>query len=163
MSGLTKKALAEALKVQIKEKDLAQISVSDLTSLCGIKRQTFYYHFKDIYDLLKWLYKNEVLKDFDDFSNLSWQEYYLCIFSYVKSNKELVIKTYNSIAKDYFQNFIEYKINQFMTKVIDELTSKKNISEENKSYLANYYKNVLIGTLKDWVYDGMVEDPNSVI
>ena len=60
MSELTKKALAVSLKKLLSKKELSKITISNITDECGVNRQTFYYHFKDIYDLLEWIYKNEV-------------------------------------------------------------------------------------------------------
>ena len=54
MSNLTKSALEASLKKMLLEKPLDKITISDLTSDCGISRMAFYYHFKDIYDLVEW-------------------------------------------------------------------------------------------------------------
>ena len=54
MSQVTKKALAAALKDQLLKKPLHKITINDITEECGINRMTFYYHFKDIYDLVEW-------------------------------------------------------------------------------------------------------------
>ena len=53
MSNITKIAMAQSLKRMLLIKDLDKITISDITNDCGINRQTFYYHFKDIYDLLE--------------------------------------------------------------------------------------------------------------
>ena len=60
MSEITKKALAETLKKLLSKNKLNKITIKEITEDCGVNRQTFYYHFKDIYDLLEWIYKNEV-------------------------------------------------------------------------------------------------------
>jgi len=62
MSNITKIAVAQSLKRMLLIKDLDKITISDITNDCGINRQTFYYHFKDIYDLLEWIFANEVVK-----------------------------------------------------------------------------------------------------
>ena len=54
MSQVTKRALEASLKKLLLEKPLHKITVSDITDDCGINRMTFYYHFKDIYDLVEW-------------------------------------------------------------------------------------------------------------
>ena len=48
-------------------------------------------------------------------------------------------------------------------KEIEEKTKDKNISLDSKKFLTNYYKNVLIGFIKDWIEDGMIEDTESLI
>ena len=51
MSNTTKLALEASLKKQLLHKQLDKITINDLTSDCGISRMSFYYHFKDKYDL----------------------------------------------------------------------------------------------------------------
>ncbi len=55
MSNTTKQALEASLKKVMLQKPLDKITISDITSDCGISRMAFYYHFKDIYDLVEWL------------------------------------------------------------------------------------------------------------
>ena len=56
MSQITKRALASALKELLEHKPLNKITIADITEQCGVNRQTFYYHFQDIYALLEWIY-----------------------------------------------------------------------------------------------------------
>lgn len=58
----TKKMLSGALKNAMKSKSLSKITVSELNEACGVNRKTFYYHFQDIYDLLKWTLEQEELR-----------------------------------------------------------------------------------------------------
>lgn len=54
MPNTTKKALEASLKKLLADKTLDKITINDLTTDCGISRMSFYYHFKDIYDLVEW-------------------------------------------------------------------------------------------------------------
>ena len=47
-SNITRNAMAAAMKALMKEKKLSKISISDIGGACGMKRNSFYYHFKDI-------------------------------------------------------------------------------------------------------------------
>ena len=75
MSLNTKQQLANALKSLMQTKPLEKITIKDIVIFCGVNRQTFYYHFKDIYDLLGWIYKTEAI---DSISNCktykTWQQ-----------------------------------------------------------------------------------------
>ena len=55
----TKLALANALKKLLQKKFLDDITVKELVEECEVNRQTFYYHFQDIYDLLRWFLEHE--------------------------------------------------------------------------------------------------------
>ena len=57
MSEITKKALATSLKKLLSKKELSKITIANITNDCGVNRQTFYYHFKDVYDLLEDIFK----------------------------------------------------------------------------------------------------------
>lgn len=65
MSQITKRALAESLKKLLLEKPLDRITVSDITEDCGVSRMTFYYHFKDVYDLIEWTWLQEAERALD--------------------------------------------------------------------------------------------------
>lgn len=54
MSQTTKRALEASLKKMLLQKPLNKITINDIAEDCGISRMTFYYHFKDIYDLVEW-------------------------------------------------------------------------------------------------------------
>ena len=62
MAQTTKKALAASLKHLLLQKPLNKITISDIARDCGINRMTFYYHFKDIYDLVEWMCIDESAK-----------------------------------------------------------------------------------------------------
>ena len=67
-SFMTKRALANALKETMKDKPFNKITISELIKICHVNRKTFYYHFNDIYHLLKWLFEQEaidILHQFD--------------------------------------------------------------------------------------------------
>ena len=59
MATSTKKALAAALKKMMEVKPIDKITVKDLVEICGVNRQTFYYHFDDVYDLLEWVFEED--------------------------------------------------------------------------------------------------------
>ena len=61
-SNITKQALAGALKELIAEQPFEKISVSDICERCGMNRKSFYYHFKDKYDLVNWIFDTEFVE-----------------------------------------------------------------------------------------------------
>ena len=61
-SNITKQALAGALKELIEQQSFEKISVSDICEGCGMNRKSFYYHFKDKYDLVNWIFDTEFVE-----------------------------------------------------------------------------------------------------
>ena len=62
LSLKTKKALANSLKNAMKKKPFSKITVKEITDDCNLNRNTFYYHFEDIYDLLRWMFDSEAVQ-----------------------------------------------------------------------------------------------------
>ena len=62
MASSTKEALGNALKQMLAVKPIDKITVKDLVEVCGVNRQTFYYHFDDVYDLLEWVFEEDTNK-----------------------------------------------------------------------------------------------------
>ena len=61
----TKWKLAEALKKLMKEKSLHKITIQDIVEENGLTRQSFYYHFHDICEIIEWICKNTLLEKCD--------------------------------------------------------------------------------------------------
>ena len=65
----TKSILATALMELTSRKNFAKITIADITHVSGFNRQTFYYHFRDKYELLSWIYEQEASQDESYFQN----------------------------------------------------------------------------------------------
>ena len=78
MSQVTKRALEQSLKNLLLKKPLSKITISDLTEDCGMNRMTFYYHFKDIYDLVEWACLTDAKRALDEKKTYdTWQQGFL--------------------------------------------------------------------------------------
>ena len=164
MSEITKKALAASLKKLLSKKELSKITISNITNDCGVNRQTFYYHFKDVYDLLEWIYLNEVIQSINGKDTYdTWQQGFLSIFEYILNNREFVKNTYNSISREIFLRFIYKQTSLLLMNIIEEKSKKLNVKEEDKEFIANFYKYGFVGIVQDWIESGMKENPNNII
>lgn len=96
MTNATKLALEESLKHLLLKKPLDKITINDLTTDCGISRMTFYYHFKDIYDLVEWCCLEDARIALQGKKTSStWHEGLLQIFDAVMENKPFILNAIN--------------------------------------------------------------------
>ena len=87
-SNITKKALAQSLKELGSTKILDKITVADITNHCGVNRQTFYYHFNDKYELLNWIYTEDLFKPLTkDLDFFNWGDKLVGLLKYMKNMK----------------------------------------------------------------------------
>lgn len=90
-SLITKRAIAEALKQVCREKPFDKISISNITSVWGLNRQTFYYHFQDKYELLSWIYYNEnFAKIAEDITLENWDQKIYELLQNMKEEKAFI-------------------------------------------------------------------------
>ena len=97
MPNRTKYDLEASLKKLLLQKPLDKITISDLTADCGISRMAFYYHFKDIYDLVEWVCLEDAQRALQGKKTYdTWQEGLEQIFEAVLENKPFILNVYRS-------------------------------------------------------------------
>ncbi|NLG92894.1 MAG: dihydroxyacetone kinase transcriptional activator DhaS [Clostridiales bacterium] len=164
MSSVTKRALAASLKKLMEKTPLDKITVVDVVTECGVNRQTFYYHFQDIYDLLGWIYRTEAIDGIAGFRTYStWPQGFLMIFQYVMANKAFCKNTFHSIGREHLDHFLHEVTYDLMMGVINEVADGKNVSDQEKDFMANFYSYAFIGILAQWILDDMQEDPKRIV
>ncbi|BFH64387.1 MULTISPECIES: TetR/AcrR family transcriptional regulator [Paenibacillus] len=164
MSQTTKKALAASLKKMLAEKTLDKITVKDIVEDCEVNRQTFYYHFQDIYALMEWIFVNEAAQALDGKKTYdTWQQGFYQIFEYMLNNKAFIENTLHSSNRDYVERFLYDTTFNLLLEVVKEQAANMKVTDENKKFIANFYKFAFVGIVKDWIRSGMKEDPEKII
>ena len=91
MSSLTtKKAIAFAFKQLLTEKPFNHISVNEIASKCDINRQTFYYHFDNIYDLMSKAFEYELVHESRIYEEVTWEYAINSFLQWMKENRVII-------------------------------------------------------------------------
>lgn len=106
---ITEAKFKYALKDMMKTVPLEDINVTALCNKIGCHRQTFYYHYQDIYDLIAAILLNEDLAEAEEATEV--KGVLQAFLSYVKENFSFLRSTYNSAARDLTDDFIFGKLN----------------------------------------------------
>lgn len=164
MSNTTKQALEASLKKVMLQKPLDKITISDITSDCGISRMAFYYHFKDIYDLVEWSCLEDAKRALQGKKTYdTWQEGILQIFEAVLENKPFILNAYHSVSREQIENYLFHLTYDLLKAVVEEKTAGMQIREEQKEFIANFYKYSFVGIMLDWIKQGMKEDYSEIV
>lgn len=166
LSLKTKKSLAAALKKAMETKRISKITVSELIAECNVNRKTFYYHFTNIYDLLKWMFKEEaieVIKQFDMVINT--EEAFRFIMNYVEANKHIINCAYDSMGYEELKRFLYCDLHGLIYDTIQNGENKLGVSIDNsfKEFLAKFYTEAVAGILIDWVKNRVFQDRETVL
>ena len=164
MSQTTKRALAASLKKLLSEKPLDKITVTDIAEDCQVNRQTFYYHFQDIYDLVEWIYTSEATAAIGEKRTYdTWQEGFLHTFQYLLDNRAFVTRTYHSISREHLERYLYNETYRLLIGVVEEKAAGMSLREEDRAFIAHFYKYGFVGLVLDWIGGGMKEKPQSII
>ena len=159
MPNLTKQALEESLKKLLLVKPLDKITINDLTNDCGISRMAFYYHFKDIYDLVEWSCLEDATQALQGKKTYeTWQEGLLQIFEAVLENKPFIMNVYHSVSREQIETYLFHLTHDLLYGVVQEKAKGTGISEADQSFIADFYKYSFTGVMLDWIKDGMKVD-----
>ncbi len=148
-SNITKRALAAALKALMETKPFSKITVRDICEVCDINRKSFYYHFKDKYDLVNWIYYTEcvtVLKEKD--YHVGWDLLEdLCAYFYENRNfyrKTLSVDGQNSFS-EYFRDIIVTIISSEMEGIFGR--------DNALPFYVDFYADAFLCAIKRWLLD----------
>lgn len=164
MSQVTKRALEQSLKNLLLKKPLTKITVGDITEDCGINRMTFYYHFKDIYDLVEWSCLEDAKRALEEKKTYdTWQQGFLQIFKAVQENKPFILNVYRCVHREQVEKYLQPLVDQLLLDVINEEATGIIVRDEDKQFIAKVYSYMFIGLMLDWIKDDMREDPKQIV
>lgn len=164
MSNTTKLALEASLKKLLLHKQMDKITIHDLTSDCGISRMSFYYHFKDIYDLVEWACVEDGKRALQGKKTYdTWQEGMLQVFEAVLENKPFILNVYRSISREKIENYLYKLTYNLIVDVVGEKCVGADVAEEDKAFIAEFYKYGFVGILLNWIDRGMKEDYKELV
>lgn len=169
VSEQTKRQLADALKTLMAQKPMDKITISELTTLCQIRRQSFYYHFEDIYDLLRWMIQNEAIDLLKQQEGaLLWKEGLLQLFQYLEENKAVYLCALKSVGRDHIRRFFEADIYAIIHRTIEQLGENIGIQANLDSFidvemLTHFYVVALAGIIESWLLGEIERTPEELI
>lgn len=164
MSDITKRALEVSLKRLLLQKPLTKITINDIAKDCGISRMTFYYHFKDIYDLVEWACVEDAAKALNGKKTYdTWQEGFLNIFYAVLENKPFIVNVFHSVSREQIERYLYSLVHRLILDVIEEKAQGMAVSERDKRLIAQFYEYAFVGVMLSWVEQDMKEDPAYIV
>ena len=156
----TKLALSNSLKRLLQKKFLDDITVKEIVEDCEVNRQTFYYHFQDIYDLLHWFLEHETAQVLD--ACPTWQDALMASFRYIQDNHAIVYHIYRSSGREHLDCQFFTLSRALITRLLDNASQGLSLSQQDQEFLVDFYMYALAGTMLGWLADDMKEDPGQL-
>ena len=159
MSQLTKKAIVEATMRLAHTHPLNKITVRDIVEECGITRNTFYYHFHDIYEVLE----DAVDEGFERLKD-SWKDSrvdaLLSLIDFCEENKKIFVNLYKSIGHDIMVSYVRRQLREVLLDRLHALANGMEIEESDIQLISSFYEEAMVGVFITWLKkDGSRESP----
>ena len=150
----TKQAMYHALKKLITTKSINKITIKDITDTCGLNRQTFYYHFNDIYHLLKWLFEQEAIDILHQFDLIAeYEEAITFMIHYIDENEAMLIGAYDSLGHTALKKIFYDDFYAVVTSIIEhgENVTHQRLELGYKDFLTHFYTDAIVSTWVDLI------------
>lgn len=152
----TKLLLANSLKDLMRKTAFRKITIQMVTDHCGLNRQTFYYHFKDMFDLLNWIYQNEIFQEINN--NQDWKSILLITVKYAKKNKAFLRNTNRSLRKEIIEKFMYPSVSKWVSLIFDDACGGSYIKQDDRAFLISFFTSAFISTIIQWIGNGLPYD-----
>lgn len=164
MTNFTKKAIKDTFIKLLSDRPLSQITVKDIVETCGINRNSFYYHFRDIPSLIEEIVIEEadrIIAEYPSFDSLEMG--FNAAIDFAEKNRRAILHIFKSVNRDIFEQYLwkvcDYVVVSFGKTVFED----QPISDEDREIIEQFYKALCFGMVIDWLRSGMKEDVHNKI
>lgn len=149
---LTKKLIMDCTLALAEKRPLNKITVRDIVEECGITRNTFYYYFHDIYDVLDGVIEEKLVvlrKQYPTDPDGA----FFALLEFAASHKKVWLNLYKTLGYDELGRFIMKQIRGFVVDVFSEERCGTKISPADLEIICSFYEEAIYGTLVRWLKD----------
>lgn len=165
-SHATKQAICAVLKALMAQKPLDKIAVGEIMEQCGMVRQHFYYHFEDIYDLVRWMFQQEALSLLKEQEGAQlWQEGLLQLFDYLQTNRAVCLCALHSLSRTHLKRFFHTDIYAIIHRTVTTLAEELGVlsRQSDLELLTHFYVIALSGLIESWLLGEIDKTPEELI
>lgn len=153
MAKQTQKFIMSTFMQLLERESLDKITVRDIVEECEINRNTFYYHYSDIYDLLDDVFRVEAEKfleqDVDD--NTTFGEEYARAAQFVLKYRKAILHIYDSKKRDVLENYLETLAFSFINRFVKKESEGYGLSDDDVNYITGFYTHAIVGNTIEWI------------
>ena len=146
-SNITKKVLSAALKELISETPFDKITIKDICDKCEMNRKSFYYHFKDKYDLVNHIFYTEFILPSKAVKYNDGFDFFLDLCRYLEENRIFYKKLLKCNDRNSFLNYLASFLNPYIRNYAEKVFQK----DENIDFYVSVYSDTIIHTVKKWL------------
>ena len=159
MPNFTKRAIKESFWKLLNRQPLSQISVRAIVEDCGINRNSFYYHFRDIPSLIEEIIRetaDDLIKKYPSIASVD--EAAEAAFRFTVDNKVAIRHICNSVNRDIYEQYLMRMCEYVVTTYYQTVYGQERVSEQDRDTIILFIKCEIFGLSIDWINSGMTDD-----
>jgi len=163
-SIITKKVIAYSFKTLMQKESFAKISVSDIMKKADLRRQTFYYHFQDKYELIEWIYHTESQENISDLLDFErWDSILKQIFVYFDREQKFYRNALAVYEQNGFSTSLYLNLRELFSKILDDPhVPSERYTDEIKGMVSSFLGHGMVGIINDWIQSGCKVPPEKM-
>lgn len=123
MCSNTKHKIARALRQLMSERPLSKITVQDLMERAQMKRQSFYYHFQDIYGVLGWICERQLGQPLREDPEMDFEEWCLRLIALLEEDRafyrRVLLAGNPEIVRDFCEGLVRPRMGRLLFQAED--------------------------------------------
>lgn len=159
LADFTRKAIKDTFMALLEKYPLSEITIKRIVSECGINRNTFYYHYQDLPDLIDEMIKEETESIIAKYPTVSTiLECFDAITEFASNKERAIMHIYRSVNREVFERHLMNVCEYFVAEYVDTVLTGTAIKDADRKTVINYYKCVCFGLVLEWLELGMQEE-----
>lgn len=160
----TKNLIREKVVDYLDKKPIAQISVKEIAEACEISRNTFYYYYQDVYDVLSDIFNIELERVIGKYSMTgSWEDSFIWATSFAMEHRRCIYHVYHSMQREELERYLYHISGDVMLRFVLAQNKEIGASEYTCQVIAQFYQGALTQMVLQWVALDMKDDPTQYI
>lgn len=164
MAQFTKTAIIESFLRLLETRSIEKTTVKDIVEDCGVNRKTFYYYFKDIYDLTESVFRYSL----EEFARVhtqtaTSQQIVLDFFDMIYDYKRVIMHVFNSPDSQIFENYLYEVLSKLMLASIREKLKDSGVTEGDIALMSDMLTMTFLGFVLKWFRNGMKADVRGTV
>ncbi|MFB6466764.1 TetR/AcrR family transcriptional regulator C-terminal domain-containing protein [Cytobacillus sp. Hz8] len=161
---MTETAIANAMKKLMKVKPFSDISVNDIIKECDVSRKTFYYHFRDKYDVINWIFNTDVVDSILESTTLNnWADGSLKLCRYIYENRTYYTNVVNIVGQNSFIEYLKNLTRLQVEKLSTQACGHLKIDKDDKDFMIEFFYNAFVAVFTTWIKSGMKDTPELIV
>lgn len=162
-ANLTKKALASSLKTLMREKPFEKISVIDICEGCGMNRKSFYYHFKDKYDLVNWIFYTDFIMTASRRSYSDGWDLLTAVVELFANDRNFYLRALEITGQNSFRDYFYESTKPIFNLFVSDLDIPDGESGWSRDFSIHYLSDAFLVMMYRWLREGREQTPEEFV